>query len=130
MSRFTDLKKGNIYEFVTKSGLTYVGQFDKIVDEKVYFKDVLQIVLRPVQVPETNEISMTPSLEVVGTLVISTTFTLPYDDVYMLEEVVLSKFIDMYKFNLEMYTQAKQRHGSNIEVTDKMPEHDIFVQKK
>jgi hypothetical protein len=126
----SDLKKGIVYELVLNNGISYVGKFDTIVDERAVFTGLLQIVLRPMQVPETQEISMTPSLELVGALVVKTNFKIPAKDIYMVEEVELPKFIKMYEQNVEMYEQAKQHHGSNIELATSVPEHDFSIVKK
>lgn len=122
------MEPGGIYEFLTMTGVSYIGKFiEENDDENFLFEDVLTISMRPVKTPD-GQITMAPAMELIGVFTTGTTFCIPMDDIYQLGKVHFSNFIDMYKANVKMYSDAKAEHGSNIEVVSQIP--DVSVQRK
>lgn len=125
------MTNGSIYEFVTKAGVSYIGTLKTSNDSGTYeFDDVLTIMMRPVQLPD-GQMTMAPAMDLVGIFTHNSVFSIHISDLYMIEEVKYSAFIDMYKANVKMYSDAKIMHGSNIEIADKMPQSpESTVQRK
>jgi len=102
--------KNCIYEFVTKSGVSYIGKYIDIDNGVLVFTDVLSIAMRPIQTPE-GQYTMAPAMDLVGIFVTDATFKIPQIDIYLMEEVTYKTFLNMYEANLKMFKDAKSEHG-------------------
>lgn len=102
---------GSIYEFVSKTGISYIGTLESVSQKTYSFTDVVMVSMRPMQLPDGNT-SMAPAMDMVGIFVSNPIFTIPSADIYMKSEITAPNFINMYRSNIDMYNSAKQEHSA------------------
>ena len=107
-----------IKEFTTKYGITYIGKYyisDDIEDIKYdIYTDVMMVSMKPVRVDEKNY-NMVPALDIVNIFSESDKFRFKHSDIIYEGNVLHKNFINQYNDTINMYNEAKMKHGSNNE---------------